>query len=214
MLMLFKNDGTLVGSFSDDTGLYDCLMSLENEKLLGCDLYLMLETDFPDSETHTPTIIKSKSGTYSLVVNTREGVKRISDLEEIGIEAKVLDDLFEEKQPEGKTFLSWDSSLLEAITLKGGHDKFCGSHIKYHWRFSVFPPNKILERMNTLLKSYNPLMLGEAWQKRLMLVEICKGNLNDLKSILVEPGANVAALQKEWCLDYCRAHDMYITESD
>lgn len=214
MLTLSKNDGTPIGSFSNDAGLYECLMVLENEKLLGCDLYLILETDFPDSGNFTPTIIKSKDGGYRLVVNTREGIKRIPDVGEIGIKDKVLDNLFEERQSEGKVFLSWDSPLLEAITSRGGHNKFCGNHLKHHWSFLAFPPNKIMELINTSLKPYNPLMLEEAWQKRLMVVEVCKGDLNGLKSMVVEPGANVAALRKEWCLDYCEAHDMRLTESD
>jgi hypothetical protein len=215
MLELNKNDGT-VKSFASSAELCNYLMTMENEKLLGDDLYLMLEKDLPGGHVppdRTPAVIKSENGAYSLIVNTRDGIKRIADLAEIGIDACTLGAFFEGDQPEGKVFLVWDSPILEAIKTKGGHNKFWGEHTQDPWSFLVLTPNRIAALLTTLRKPYDPLMLQEAWEKQLTVIEVCKGDFKDLKQIIVEPAVDIEAMQKKWCSDYAEAHDMALTET-
>jgi hypothetical protein len=214
MLELNKNDGT-VKSFTSSTELCNYLMAIENEKLLGCDLYLMLERDLPGGYVPpdcTPAVIKSENETYSLTVSTRDGIKRIADPAEIGIDVDTLDTLFGRNQSEGKVFLVWDSPLLEAIKTKGGHNKFLGDHVKEPWSFLVLTPNRIAVLLSTLRKPHDPLLLQEAWEKQLTVVEVCKGDFKGLKQIKVEPGVDIEVLRKEWCLDYCQANGMTLWE--
>jgi hypothetical protein len=214
MLELNKNDGT-VKSFASNAELCSYLMTMENEKLLGCDLYLKLEKDLPGGGVppdRIPAIIKSENGAYSLVVNTREGIKQIPDPRAIGIEAEALDTFFEGNLSEGKVFLVWDSSILKAITVKGGHNKFWGDHIKDPWSFLVLTPNRIAALLNTFRKPYDHLMLQEAWEKQLTVVDVCKGDFKDLKQVVVQSAAQIGALQQEWCRDYCTAHGIIVVE--
>jgi len=216
MLELNKNDGA-VKSFANSAELCNYLMTMENEKLLGCDLYLMLEKEIPGGHVppdHTPAAIKSEIGVYSLMVNTRDGIKRIADPAEIGIDVDTLDAIFEGKQLEGKVFLVWDSPILEALKTKGGHNKFWGDHIQDPWSFLVLTPNRIAALLSTLRKPYDPLVLQEAWEKQQTLVEICQGDFKGLKQIIVEPGVDIGALQKKWCSDYAEAHNMVVTETE
>lgn len=128
MLELNKNDGTLK-SFASSAELCNYLMTIENEKLLGCDLYLMLEKDLPGGgvpSDRTPAVIKSENETYSLMMSTRDGIKHIADPAEIGVNVDILDALFEGNQSEDKVFLVWDSPLLEAIKTKGGSGRGAG----------------------------------------------------------------------------------------
>jgi hypothetical protein len=214
MLKLTKNDGT-VRSFNNDSELCGYLMEIENEKLLGCDLYLMLQKDLPGDGLHTPTALKSEDGSYSLIVSTRDGVKRIADPMEIGIDTETLDTLFEEYLHERKAFLFWDSPILEAIRGKGGHNKFWGDNIKRPWSFLVFSPDRIARLINTLEKSYDLVMLHEAWEKQRFLVEVCKGDFKALECISIERGseAEIVALQKEWCWNYCKMHGLALEET-
>lgn len=208
MLELNENDGT-VTVFERIADLCSYLMAMENEKLLGCDLYLILEKDLIHGEVpseHTPAVIKAESGTFRLVLNTRDGVKQIANPIEIGIEAKTLNAFFDENPSKEKIFLVWDSPLLEAITTKGGHNKFWGDHIKAPWSFLVLTPNRIAMLLNTLKKPYDHLMLLEAWEKQFTVIEVCKGDFKDLKQIIVQSGDQIQALQQEWCQDYCNAN--------
>lgn len=132
---------------------------------------------------------------------------------EINIEIETLDALFEEYPSEEKVFLVWDSPLLKAITTKGGHNKFLNEHIKNPWNFFILTPNKIAALPSTLRKSYDHLMLQEAWEKQLTMIDVCKGDFKDLKQILVQSTAQIKALQKEWCRDYCIAHGMSVEET-
>jgi len=216
MLELNNNDG-MVRPFASSAELCNYLMTMENEKLLGCNLYLMLEKDLPGgrvSPDRTPAVIKSKNETYSLMVNTRDGMKRIADPAEIGIDIDTLGALFEGNQLEGKVFLVWDSPLLEAIKTKGGHNKFWGDHIKDPWSFLILTPNRIAVLLSTLRKPYDSSMLQEAWEKQLTVAEVCKGNFKGLKQTIVQSAAQIEALQKEWCLDYCQANGMSITQKE
>jgi hypothetical protein len=216
MLELNKNDGT-VKSFASSAELCNYLMAMENEKLLGCDLHLMLEKDLPGGRVppdRTPAAIKTETKTYSLMVNTRDGMKRIADPAEIGIDVDTLDILFTRNQSEGKVFLVWDSPLLEAIKTKGGHNKFWGENVKNPWSFLVLTPNRIAMLLSVLKKPYDLLLLQEAWEKQLTIVEVCKGNFKGLKQTIVEPDVDIETLRKEWCLDYCQANGMTVIEKE
>jgi hypothetical protein len=150
---------------------------------------------------------------YSLVVNTREGMKQIPDPKAIGIEVEALDTFFEGNLSEGKVFLVWDSPILKAITVNGGHNKFWGDCIKDPWSFLVLTPNRIAALLNTFRKSYDPLLLQEAWEKQLTVVDVCKGDFKGLKQIIMQSSAQIEALQQEWCRDYCAIHGMSVRET-
>ena len=216
MLELNKNDGT-IREFESHEKLCNYLMAMENEKLLGSDLYLMLEKDLPGRglpPEHTPAVIKSEDGAYSVCVSTREGIKQIPDPTQIGIEIETLDALFEEKLSEGKVFLVWDSPLLEAIKTKGGHNRFWGEHAQDPWNFVILDPNRIAALLSTLKKPYDHLMLQEAWEKQLTIVDVCKGDFKDLKQVVVHSAAQIEALQQDWCADYCAAHGLSLKETE
>lgn len=192
------------------------LMTMENEKLLGSNLYLKLEKDLSGGEVppdHLPAAIKSENGAYSLILRTRKGIKRIADPKAIGVEVEALDALFEGNHLQGKVFLHWDDSMLEAITTKGGHNRFWGDNTQDPWSFLILDPNRIAALINTLRKPYDPLMLQEAWEKKLTLVETCRGDFKDLKQVVIGTGDEIEGLQKMWCIDYCTAHGMSLKES-
>jgi hypothetical protein len=109
--------------------------------------------------------------------------------------------------------LVWDDPILAAIKTKGGHNKFWGDHIKAPWNFLVLTPDRIAALLNTLKKPYDHLMLQEAWEKQLTVVDLCKGDFKELQQVVVQSAAQIEALQQEWCADYCAAHGMSVKES-
>ena len=214
MLELNKNDG-ITRAFEGNTELCSYLMAMENEKLLGCDLYLVREQDLPGGGIpagHLPAVIQSGDGACCLVVNTREGIKRISDPTEIGIGREDLTALFEENLPKGKAYLYWDDPMLKAITVNGGHNKFWGDAFKGPWSFLVLTPNRIAALLSTLNKPCNQEMLQEAWERQLTIVDVCKGDFKGVKQVVVQSAAQIEALQQEWCTDYCAAHGLSVKE--
>lgn len=68
--------------------------------------------------------------------------------------------------------------------------------------------------LSTLRKPYDSLMLQEAWEKQLTIVEVCKGNFKGLKQIMVEPCVDIETLRKEWCVEYCQANDLTVREKE
>ncbi len=97
-----------------------------------------------------------------------------------------------------------NSKLLES------HPEFGQSF----WSFLVHLPERIPELINTLKKDHDVEVLREAWRQQLSVVEMCEGDFKNIRQILVTPNINIDALREDWCLDYCDAHGMSVTESD
>jgi hypothetical protein len=83
---------------------------------------------------------------------------------------------------------------------------------KCPWTFSLFSPERVGILIRNLKKVHKPEILEEAWQKQLGLIEICKGDYNNLTEIILTPDINEEALRKNWCKEYCEAHQLILEE--
>lgn len=80
------------------------------------------------------------------------------------------------------------------------------------WSFTFFTPQQVSALYNTgqpLLTA----MIREAYEKKVGLIEIRQGNPQELIEILVTSDLDIEAIKKQWCCDYCKAHNYLIVEN-
>ena len=56
-------------------------------------------------------------------------------------------------------------------------------------------------------------VVKEAYEKEVGLIAICRGDFESQIEILDTPDLDKEALKKQWCLDYCVAHDYVVVEN-
>jgi hypothetical protein len=83
----------------------------------------------------------------------------------------------------------------------------------FPWNFSVLSPERIVKLIQTLKKHYNTTTLRKARDRKLSMIEICEGDYRYIAQILVTPDVDIADLRDDWCLAWCKAHDMFATET-
>ncbi len=80
------------------------------------------------------------------------------------------------------------------------------------WSFTFFTPQQV----SALYDTGQPLltaMIKEAHEKKLGFIEIRQGNPQELIEILVTSEVDIEAIKKQWCFDYCKAHNYLIVEN-
>jgi hypothetical protein len=82
------------------------------------------------------------------------------------------------------------------------------------WSFRVLSLEQVAKLIQTLEKDYDMLLLFEAWERKLPMVEIGEGSPQEIVQILVTPDIDVENLRDNWCLAYCKAHGLYATETE
>jgi uncharacterized phage-associated protein len=103
-------------------------ISLEKERLEGCNLHLVLEDFLPETlrPDNAPAIIKLNDGGYNIIVNRGGNVERILPPKEMQIDS--LASLFQnillsQDVTQGTVFMNWDDPIMKELTLKGGHTR-------------------------------------------------------------------------------------------
>ena len=99
---------------------------------------------------------------------------------------------------------------IENMKLLPDHPEFGQSH----WGFLVLSPQRVIELHNTLKKEYDPEILSRALKEKSGLIEICEGDVKNLHLIVASPDADIEGHRKDFCDNYCDAHDLTITEFD
>ena len=82
------------------------------------------------------------------------------------------------------------------------------------WSFRVLSPEQVARLIQALEKDYDMLLLFEAWERKLPLIEIGEGSPQEIVQILATPGIDVEGLRHNWCLAWCKAHGLYVAETD
>ena len=82
------------------------------------------------------------------------------------------------------------------------------------WSFSVLSPERVARLIQTLQKDYDMMLLFEAWDRGLSMLELCEGDDQGIVQILVTPDIDVEKLRNKWCLAWCQAHGLYATETE
>jgi hypothetical protein len=90
------------------------------------------------------------------------------------------------------------------------HPEFSSSS----WSFRVLSPEQVARLIQTLEKDYDMLVLFEAWERKLPMVEIGEGNPQGVVQLLVTADIDVEGLRDNWCLAYCKEHGLYTAETD
>ena len=98
---------------------------------------------------------------------------------------------------------------IENMKILRSHPEF-GRSI---WSFMVLSPMRVRELENTLQKEYDREVLVRAIKEGSGIIEICQGDIKNLHLIINSPGVDVEGFRKDFCDDYCDAHDMTITET-
>jgi hypothetical protein len=85
---------------------------------------------------------------------------------------------------------------------------------KQLWSFLLLSPDRIRRLINILSMETNAEILYKAYELELPVLEICRGNPKNVEQILVTEDINQAQLQKDWCDEYCKAHNIRILKID
>jgi len=99
---------------------------------------------------------------------------------------------------------------LENLKLVKGHSEFA----QPKWSFMLLPWERVLELYTVLKKEYDLNTLSRALQEGSGIIEMCEGDERDLHLIVASPGVDIEGFRKDFCDDYCHAHDLVITECD
>ena len=99
---------------------------------------------------------------------------------------------------------------LENLKLVTGHSQFA----QPKWSFMFLPWDRVLELYTILKKEYDLDTLSRALMEGSGIIEMCEGDERDLHLIVASPEIDVEGFQKDFCDDYCHAHDLVITECD
>ena len=54
----------------------------------------------------------------------------------------------------------------------------------------------------------------KAYEKKLSLLEVCKGHKDEAVQIILTPDVNVDKIKKNWCKDYCLSHGYVLKEKE
>jgi hypothetical protein len=82
------------------------------------------------------------------------------------------------------------------------------------WSFSILSPEQVARLIQALEKDYDMLLLFEAWERKLPMIEIGEGKYQEVTQILVTPDIDVEGFRDGWCLAYCKAHGLYATRTE
>ena len=91
---------------------------------------------------------------------------------------------------------------IENAKLLPGHPQFGQSE----WSFTHYSANRVKSLYTNTLKHLRTPPLKQAYEQETGLLEIYTGNIHQPVEIVVTPSVDIKALQKQWCLDYCKAH--------
>jgi hypothetical protein len=94
------------------------------------------------------------------------------------------------------------------------HKKLEDGKNKVPWGFSIYIPRKYTTRTSSFLpfrRDAMPVIIREAQERQLWLLEIITGCLETPVYHLMTPGLNMADLRKRWALDYCAAHGITVS---
>ena len=83
---------------------------------------------------------------------------------------------------------------------------------KSSWSFTVFSPEGVAELIQTLQKKHDMELLYESWNRELPMLEICKGNYQNIELIPLTPEIDVEAMREDWCKAYCQSQEISVTE--
>jgi hypothetical protein len=119
---------------------------------------------------------------------------------------------------DGKLIKSFDNykelylhiNHIENMKILQGHPQFGQST----WSFMVLSPIRVRELENTLQKEYDREVLARAIKEGSGIIEMCLGDIKNPHLIIDSPGVDVEGFRKDFCDDYCDAHEMAIAECD
>jgi hypothetical protein len=80
------------------------------------------------------------------------------------------------------------------------------------WSFLYFSPQRVSAFLPAVKKKPDGKIFLEAYRLGLGVVEVCEGDLENVRQILVTADVDVEALRKEWCKKYCDAHGYLLSE--
>ncbi len=80
-----------------------------------------------------------------------------------------------------------------------------------NWRFTIYAGERV-ELYFAHLKDKST-SIKEACDQKLPLIEICTNDFTRPEYVVVTPKLDMLPLKKKWVLDYCKAHNMVITET-
>jgi hypothetical protein len=96
----------------------------------------------------------------------------------------------------------------ESLKIFENHPDFGASA----WSFRVLSPERVAMLIQALRKEYDMMLLFEAWERGLPMLEMCEGDA--MVQILVTPDIEVEILRNNWCLAWCKAHGLYAAETE
>ena len=80
------------------------------------------------------------------------------------------------------------------------------------WGFVVFPPERVPDLYLNLKQKPVPTALWQAYEQKLGVIEIYKGDYANPTWVPVTLGLNIGKLKKDWYLECCRKHGFLVVE--
>lgn len=79
-----------------------------------------------------------------------------------------------------------------------------------NWRVTIYAAERVNLFFGHLKDKSAPIKL--ACDQKLPLIEICAGNFTKPEYIAQTQNLDMSSLKKKWVLDYCKYHNMIVTE--
>jgi len=95
-------------------------------------------------------------------------------------------------------------------------DNFLGKG-KEIWSLSFYSHRTLELFYWQMVRAINVLLTEEqqrAYEKKLSLLEICKGHRDEAVQIILTPDVDVEEIKKDWCKDYCLSHGYLLKEKE
>ena len=78
------------------------------------------------------------------------------------------------------------------------------------WSFMIYPPTEVVAFY--ALSQTPCVIIEEAFEEDLPLIEICTGDYKKPLYIAMTPNVDIVYLKKKWCKDYCTFYNLLVKE--
>jgi hypothetical protein len=122
-------------------------------------------------------------------------------------------DIFNNDNGHIESFQSYDGLLKYIKEIE--KEKFIETG-KRGWDFTIHSRKTLASFYWYAIKALDILLTEkeqEAYENGLNLLEMCRGDENNLVQVILTPNVNIREIMKDWCLEYCSSNGFTLIET-